>query len=139
MFRSGEVWFGRLGLVCSGKVRYVGAVYGAVGQAGWGMVDHGAVWWGRVWNGVAGKAMKNRNHLKRVAKLPCVVCNSPEVQVHHVRNHAVSSAGKRASDWFSFPLCAIHHANLHDDIKFWEMRNGDQFRHVADTLQRLYG
>ena len=84
-------------------------------------------------------AQKSRTHLSRVAELPCVVCDSPEVQVHHIRNHAVSSAVKRASDWFTFPLCAIHHANLNDGIKTWEMRNGGQFRHVADTLQRLYG
>ena len=27
---------------------------------------------------------------------------------------------------------------MHDGIKTWEMRNGDQFRHVAEALATLY-
>lgn len=81
----------------------------------------------------------SRKHLARVANLPCVVCGSTDVQVHHIRQSGISGAGQKASDWLTFALCARDHADLHAGIKTWEMRYGRQIDHVTKTLEKLYG
>lgn len=83
--------------------------------------------------------MKSRKHLDRVHSLPCVVCQSPEVQAHHIRMANLTGGGQRASDWLTIPLCRRDHEDLHRDIPMWEMRYGKQIDHVTKTLQRLYG
>lgn len=85
------------------------------------------------------KPVKNKKHLERVATLPCVVCESDEVQVHHIRKAPLTGASQRASDWFTFPLCQGCHAFLHSDIPAWEMTWGTQVSHVEQTLDKLYG
>ena len=85
------------------------------------------------------KPIKSAKHLARVAELPCVVCESDEVQVHHIRDMNFCGAGQKASDWFTFPLCQGCHALLHSDIKAWEMSFGKQIKHVEQTLEMLYG
>jgi len=83
--------------------------------------------------------MKSRTHLSRVAELPCAVCNTQPVQVHHARTPELSAGGKRASDWYTIPLCLDCHARFHADKKMWEMAHGKQVDHIAQTLDRLYG
>ena len=85
------------------------------------------------------KPIKNIAHMERVAELPCVVCESDQVQVHHIRDSGITGLGKRASDWLTFSLCGVCHANLHSGIKSWEMAHGAQITHVVETLDRLYG
>lgn len=82
--------------------------------------------------------MKSKKHLSRVASLPCVVCESSEVQVHHIRMAPITGGSLKASDWLTFPLCRADHENLHADIPVWEMRYGRQIDHVVRTLARLY-
>lgn len=88
---------------------------------------------------MAACAMKSRKHLARVATLPCVVCGTSEVQVHHLRMAPITGAGHKASDWLTLPLCQRDHADLHADIPLWEMRYGRQIDHIVKTLGRLYG
>lgn len=42
-----------------------------------------------------------REHMARVASLPCIVCGAWPVEVHH--------EGKPRSDWNVIPLCPRHH------------------------------
>lgn len=81
----------------------------------------------------------SERHLDRVRELPCVVCSRQPVEAHHIRQSGITGAGQRASDWFSMPLCAPCHAGFHKEPKTWEMRNGRQIEHIAQTLERLYG
>ena len=83
--------------------------------------------------------MKSKKHLARVAELPCCICSVSPVQVHHIRDMAVSGAGQRASDYFTMPLCPPCHARLHADKAAWERQHGSQFGWVAETLKILYG
>ena len=85
------------------------------------------------------KPIKNKRHLERVASLPCVVCETDQVQSHHIRKAPLTGAGLKASDWFAFPLCQSCHAFLHADIPSWEMAYGSQVSHVERTLDTLYG
>jgi hypothetical protein len=57
------------------------------------------------------KPKANRDHMGRVAQLPCAVCRrlgflTYGVQVHHLR---AGQGSKRASDFDTLPLCAEHH------------------------------
>ena len=81
----------------------------------------------------------SKRHMKRVSELPCVVCKTHPVQVHHIRMANLTGAGQKCSDWLTFPLCAIDHAWLHSDIPQWEMQYRRQIDHVTATLERLYG
>jgi len=83
--------------------------------------------------------MKSPKHMKRVAELPCVVCGTSPVQVHHIRAAGLTGAGQKACDFFTIPLCHADHADLHRGMKTWEMRNGSQAMHVGLTLKRIYG
>lgn len=82
--------------------------------------------------------MKCRQHLERVAQLPCVVRGTHPVQVHHIRMANVTGAGQKASDWLTIPLSPEEHALLHSDIPAWERRNGRQIDFVTRTLNTLY-
>ena len=76
----------------------------------------------------------------RVAELPCCVCGSEPVQVHHIIGVGLSGAGMRSSDWFTLPLCYSHHSELHNGgIRTWEQKYGIQARFVELTLEELYG
>ena len=81
----------------------------------------------------------SKRHMQRVAELPCVVCGTHPVQVHHIRMANLTGAGQKASDWLTIPLCQPDHNMLHSDMPMWEMRNGRQIDHVTKTLERLYG
>jgi hypothetical protein len=85
------------------------------------------------------KPLKNKRHLARVAGLPCVVCETDEVQAHHIRLTPITGAGFKASDWLTFPLCQGCHAFLHSDIPAWEMMHGRQIDHVTMTMDEIYG
>jgi len=52
----------------------------------------------------------SKRHMARVAELPCVVCGTSPVQVHHIRMANLTGAGQRCSDWLTMPLCNPDHA-----------------------------
>ena len=79
-------------------------------------------------------------HLARVAELPCSVCSTRPVQVHHIRGAGLTGIGQKCSDWFTIPLCPPCHDSFHRQGRMkWEMQNGPQVDHVAQTLELLYG
>jgi len=134
-------WIGEAGQVWSDEVR-LGAgreSCGLAGKARRDMDGRRMDWKGAAGLVKAGKDMKNRNHLQRVAELPCTVCNTQPVQVHHARTPELSGAGRRASDWYTIPLCLVCHTRLHANKKAWEMAHGKQVDLIPQTLQRLYG
>jgi len=56
----------------------------------------------------------------------CVVCHSPQYEVHHVRH-----SGKRDNQK-TFPLCFLHHRGggygvaIHDGLEKWEENHGKE-------------
>jgi len=50
--------------------------------------------------------MKNaeKNHLARVASLPCMVCGARPVEIHHVRRY-----GSKRDNFKTVPLCVECH------------------------------
>lgn len=81
----------------------------------------------------AGKA-----HMARVAGLPCVLCGSHPVEVHHCISGRYGQ--RKASDFDTIPLCYPCHRGpegIHANKAAWEERNGldtDFLPVVADML-----
>lgn len=82
--------------------------------------------------------MKAPKHIARVKQLPCVACQGPATDAHHIRMAPITGGSLKASDWLTFALCRRDHEDLHRDVPMWEMRYGRQIDHVCRTLDRLY-
>lgn len=78
-----------------------------------------------------GKRLVDKDHLKRVSKLPCFISTAGyythdrAIQVHHLlKPNSGFRAGVKAGDCDVIPLCAYHHMELHtkygDEEKFFQ-------------------
>ncbi len=69
------------------------------------------------------KRVRHKEHLKFVAKQPCLVCGRQPSDAHHLRFAQLRALGAKVSDEFTVPLCRTHHRNLHqtgNEIGWWE-------------------
>jgi hypothetical protein len=65
---------------------------------------------------------RNREHLRYVAKQPCLICGRRPSDPHHLRYLQPRALGRRASDEFAVPLCRVHHRAVHrtrDERAWW--------------------
>src|SRR5262249_54338933 len=63
-----------------------------------------------------------REHLRYVAKQPCLICGRRPSDPHHLRYLQPRALGRRASDEFAVPLCRVHHRAVHrarDERAWW--------------------
>lgn len=58
-----------------------------------------------------------RAWMSLVAQIPCVICQSPDVQLHHCAHGRYSRS--RASDLDVIPLCEKHHRFRTDHGETW--------------------
>ena len=68
------------------------------------------------------RRLRDRNHLKHVAKQPCLVCGRAPSDPHHLRFAQNSALGRKVSDEFTVPLCRGHHREVHrggDEAAWW--------------------
>ncbi len=83
------------------------------------------------------RRLRDRDHLKYVATLPCVVCGRVPSQAHHLRFAQPRALGLKVSDEWVVPLCNIHHRALHDvgdEERWWKELNID----AAAEAERLW-
>ena len=59
------------------------------------------------------RRLRDRHHLKFVAKQACLVCGRAPSQAHHLRIAQPRALGRKVSDEYTVPLCALHHHDLH--------------------------
>ena len=59
------------------------------------------------------KRRRNRQHLRFVAKHPCLICGREPSDAHHLRFAQPRGLGQKVSDEFTVPLCRSHHIELH--------------------------
>jgi hypothetical protein len=59
------------------------------------------------------RLIRDRDHVKSVAKQPCLVCGRRPADAHHLRFAQVAALGRKVSDEFTVPLCRGHHRELH--------------------------
>jgi hypothetical protein len=68
------------------------------------------------------RRIRDREHVKSVAKQPCLVCGRRPADAHHLRFAQPPTLGRKVSDEFTVPLCRGHHREVHrcgDEAAWW--------------------
>jgi ERF superfamily len=71
----------------------------------------------------APRRYRDREHLRHVAKQPCLICGRKPSDPHHLRHLQPRALGRKASDEFAVPLCRIHHRLVHrvgNEAAWWQ-------------------
>jgi ERF superfamily len=79
----------------------------------------------------APRRYRNREHLRSVAKQPCLVCGRRPSDPHHLRYLQPRALGRKASDEFAVPLCRVHHRAVHrarDERAWWQAAGIDPIK-----------
>jgi ERF superfamily len=70
----------------------------------------------------APRRIRDREHVKAVAKEACLVCGRRPADAHHLRFAQSPALGRKVSDEFTVPLCRGHHREVHrrgDEAAWW--------------------
>jgi hypothetical protein len=70
----------------------------------------------------APRRIRDRDHVKAVAKQACLVCGRSPADAHHLRFAQSPALGRKVSDEFTVPLCRGHHREVHrsgDETAWW--------------------
>jgi hypothetical protein len=59
------------------------------------------------------RRVRDKDHVRFVAKQPCLVCGRKPADPHHLRFAQHRALGRKVSDEFTVPLCRGHHRELH--------------------------
>ena len=68
------------------------------------------------------RRIRDRDHVRHVAKQPCLVCGRQPSDPHHLRFTQSRALGRKVSDEFTVPLCRGHHREVHrcgDEAAWW--------------------
>jgi hypothetical protein len=85
----------------------------------------------------APRRVRDREHVKSVAKQPCLVCGRRPADAHHLRFAQSPTLGRKVSDEFTVPLCRGHHREVHrcgDEAAWWSKSGID----AAATARALW-
>jgi hypothetical protein len=66
---------------------------------------------------------RDREHVRSVAKQPCLVCGRRPADAHHLRFAQSPALGRKVSDEFTVPLCRGHHREIHrcgNEAAWWK-------------------
>jgi hypothetical protein len=84
----------------------------------------------------APRRYRNKDHLRHVAKQPCIICGRKPSEPHHLRHMQPRALGRKASDEFVVPLCRLHHREMHragDERAWWKQAGIDPIK-IAGKL-----
>jgi hypothetical protein len=59
------------------------------------------------------RRIRDRDHVKAVAKQACLICGRRPTDSHHLRFAQSPTLGRKVSDEFTVPLCRGHHREVH--------------------------
>jgi hypothetical protein len=68
------------------------------------------------------RRFRDKDHVKFVAKRPCLICGRTPADAHHLRFAQHRALGRKVSDEFIVPLCRGHHREVHrsgDETSWW--------------------
>ena len=71
----------------------------------------------------APRRVRDREHVRLVAKQPCLICGRRPADAHHLRFAQSRALGRKVSDEFTVPLCRGHHREVHrcgDEAAWWK-------------------
>ena len=74
------------------------------------------------------RRIRDRDHVRLVAKQPCLICGRIPSDAHHLRFAQNRALGRKLSDEFTVPLCRGHHRELHcsaDEGAWWKRAGCD--------------
>jgi hypothetical protein len=69
------------------------------------------------------RRVRNREHVRFVAKQPCLICGRRPSDPHHLRFTQHRALGRKVSDEFTVPLCRGHHREVHrcgEEPAWWQ-------------------
>ena len=69
------------------------------------------------------RRIRDKDHLRFVAKQPCLVCGRIPSDPHHLRFAQHSAFGRKVSDEWVVALCRGHHRELHrygNEVTWWK-------------------
>jgi hypothetical protein len=69
------------------------------------------------------RRIRDRDHVRFVAKQPCLICGRKPSDPHHLRFTQQRALGSKVSDEFTVPLCRGHHRDAHrfgDEAAWWK-------------------
>jgi hypothetical protein len=69
------------------------------------------------------RRFRDKEHVKFVAKQPCLICGRRPADAHHLRFAQHRALGRKPSDEFTVPLCRGHHREAHrygDEAQWWK-------------------
>ena len=69
------------------------------------------------------RRVRDREHVRYVAKQPCLICGRSPSDPHHLRFAQTRALGRKVSDEFTVPLCRGHHREVHrcgDEATWWQ-------------------
>jgi ERF superfamily len=69
------------------------------------------------------RRVRDRDHIRHVAKQPCLFCGRQPADAHHLRFAQSRALGRKVSDEFTVPLCRGHHREVHrygDEAAWWQ-------------------
>ena len=81
----------------------------------------------------APRRIRDKEHLRYVARQPCLICGRSPGHAHHLRFAQPRVLGRKVSDEWVVPLCATHHRALHgvgDEERWWKERGIDPIGHA---------
>jgi hypothetical protein len=71
----------------------------------------------------APRRIRDRDHVRLVAKQPCLICGRRPADAHHLRFAQSRMLGRKVSDEFTVPLCRGHHRKIHrcgNEAAWWK-------------------
>jgi hypothetical protein len=74
------------------------------------------------------RRIRDREHVRFVAKQPCLACGRTPSDPHHPRFAQSRALGRKVSDEFTVPLCRGHHREVHrsgDKAAWWRKASID--------------
>ena len=74
------------------------------------------------------RRVRDRDHVRHVAKQPCLICGRQPSDAHHLRFTQNRALGRKVSDEFTVPLCRGHHREVHrrgDEAAWWQKAGVD--------------
>jgi hypothetical protein len=74
------------------------------------------------------RRIRDREHVRHVAKQPCLVCGRQPCDPHHLRFTQSRALSRKVSDEFIVPLCRGHHREVHrhgDEGAWWQKAGVD--------------
>jgi hypothetical protein len=70
------------------------------------------------------RRIRDKDHIRFVAKQPCLICARQPSDAHHLRFAQLQALGRKVSDEFTVPLCRGHHREVHrcgDEAGWWKI------------------